>query len=93
MKSRRYASAVHWFNVQNPEEKIQSTIFWDRQMRTAICAVQIDPRRDTENCFFVRGGTRRGAENTKGVSSFLCAAVRRAPENGKRPAGRGLAGL
>ena len=33
-------------------------------------------RRDTENTFLIRGVTRRGAENSEGVSGFLCAAGR-----------------
>ena len=30
---------VHWFYMQNPEERIQPTIFWDKQMRAATCSV------------------------------------------------------
>jgi len=30
---------VHLFYVQNPEERIQPTTFWDKQMRAATCSV------------------------------------------------------
>ena len=35
-----------------------------------------DTDRSAENIFFVRGVTRRGAENSKDVSDFLCVTAR-----------------
>ena len=48
-------------------------------------------REETRKTPFVRGETRRGAENTRGVLDFLCAAAPRFDDGGRPPALRAAA--
>ncbi len=50
-----------------------------------------ETRRSTENCLFCPRRTRRGAENIKGVSDFLCAAAPPFDDGGRPPALRSAA--